>query len=101
MAVTAVLSIVGASLVFDMVIVNVCVAVAPAVSSACTVTDCVPTWAFSGVPLRTPVLASKDSHVGSVLVTDRVMPSFASTSDATTVYAVSYTHLTLPTSCCV
>ena len=86
MAATGVLSMVGASLVFDMVIVNVCVAVAPAVSSACTVTDCVPTWALRGVPLRTPVLASKDSHVGRVLVTDRVMPSFASTSDATTVY---------------
>ena len=65
--------------------VNVCVAVAPAVSSAWTVTACVPTCALSGVPLRTPVVASKDSHVGSVLVTDSVIPSLASTSEATTV----------------
>ena len=78
------LVIVGASLVFATVIVNESVTVV--VPSPTVMTTLLsPTLALSGVPDRTPVVASKVSQLGTVVpVIVRVSPT--STSDAVTVY---------------
>ena len=80
------LVIVGASLVFVTVIVNESVTcpLLPSETVIRTSFPEVPTFAFSGVPLRTPVAALKDNHPGRVVpVIVSVSPS---TSDAVTVY---------------
>ena len=75
---------VGASFVFATTTVNVSVAVAPAASVAVMVTAWLPTSELVGVPVRAPVVASKDIHVGMV-VPVRVTVSPTSTSDAVAV----------------
>jgi hypothetical protein len=82
-AVTAVLEIVGASLVLATVMVNVSVAVAPAMSLAVMTTLCEPTSSLVGVPLSAP--AVQVSHDGTV-VQARVIVSPESTSLAVVVY---------------
>ena len=54
---TAVLVIVGASLVLATTMVNTCVPVAPAASATVMVTLCEPTSPLAGVPARVAVLA--------------------------------------------
>ena len=82
---SAVLVIVGASLVFVTVIVNESVT-CPLFPSETVITTSfpeVPTLAFSGVPLSTPVAALNDSQLGTVVpVIVNVSPS---TSFAVTV----------------
>jgi hypothetical protein len=56
-AVTAVLEIVGASLVLVTTMVKVSVSVRPAASATVTVTLCEPTSPLAGVPARVAVLA--------------------------------------------
>ena len=83
--VTAVESIVGASLVFATVIVKVCVTVTcPSVTVSVTSLPEVPTFAFSGVPVRTPVAAVKVSQLGTSV--DPIVRVSPSTSEATSVY---------------
>jgi hypothetical protein len=81
--VTAVLEIVGASLVLATMMVNESVAVAPATSLAVMTTLCEPTSSLVGVPLRAP--AVQVSHDGTV-VQARVIVSPESTSLAVVVY---------------
>ena len=83
-AVTAVLVIVGASLVLATVIVNVSVTDASP-SVAVITTAWSPTSALAGVPARTPVAAVKVIQLGTV-VPVRVTASPASTSEVVTVY---------------
>ena len=77
---------VGASLVFATVMVNESVTcpLFPSVTVINTSFPDVPTFAFRGVPLRTPVAALKDNQLGTVVpVIVSVSPS---TSAAVTVY---------------
>ena len=83
--VTAVLEMVGASLVLATLMVNVSVAVAPAASVAVITTELEPTSPLAGVPASTPVDAVKVSQLGTV-VPLRVIVSPLSTSAAVTVY---------------
>ena len=86
-AITAVLDIVGASLVFATVMVNVCDPVSPASSVAVTVMLCVPTSPLAGVPVSLPVDGSNVSHDDEDgIVADSATLSPTSTSDAVTVY---------------
>ena len=77
-AVTAVLEMVGASLVFATVIVNESVT-DDSESATVITTLCDPTSSLVGVPVSTPVLAVKDSQLGTVVpVIVRVSPSASS-----------------------
>ena len=82
--VTAVLVIVGASLVLATTNVKLCVVDALFVSVAVITTEWLPTSALVGVPVRTPVAAVKVSQLGTV-VPDSVALSPVSTSVAVTV----------------
>ena len=76
--VTAVLEMVGASLVFATVIVNESVT-DDSESATVITTLCDPTSSLVGVPVSTPVLAVKDSQLGTVVpVIVSVSPSASS-----------------------
>ena len=66
-------------------IVKVCVTVTcPSVTVSVTSLPEVPTFAFSGVPVRTPVAAVKVSQLGTSV--DPIVRVSPSTSEATSVY---------------
>ena len=88
---------VGASLVLATVIVNESVT-SPLLPSETVINTSfpeVPTFALSGVPLRTPVDESNDNHPGRVVpVIVSVSPS---TSDAVTVYVYTESSVAVVT----
>ena len=93
--VTAVLVIVGASLVFATAIENESVTDPPLPSLAVMTTLCEPTSSLSGVPARAPLDAVKVSQLGTV-VPVRVIVS-PSSSAVVTVYEYALSSFTLVT----
>jgi hypothetical protein len=97
--VTAVLEIVGASLVLATVTVNDSVAVAPAASATDITTELAPTFASRGVPDRVAVLApavcETDSHDGQV-VHEMVHESLESLSSSEVVMLYEYAASSVP-----
>ena len=94
-AVTAVLVIVGASLVLATAIENESVTEPPLPSLAVMTTLCEPTSSLSGVPARAPLDAVKVSQLGTV-VPVRVIVS-PSSSAVVTVYEYALSSFTLVT----
>ena len=96
---TAVLEIVGASLVLATVMVNDSVAVAPAASATDITTELAPTFASRGVPDRVAVLApavcETDSHDGQV-VHEMVHESLESLSSSEVVMLYEYAASSVP-----